>query len=120
MNEVLAVVYYCFFKDEGLYSFAQNEADIFIAFSNLMVVMRDSFLRELDKEDSGLEGHIKHYAEVLAQVDPELCEVIEGNEVPHTFYCMRWFMLLMCQDFGMSESLRLWDSLLSAVGPKTD
>ena len=81
--------------------------------------MRDPFLRELDKEDSGLEGHIKHYAEVLAQVDPELSEVIEGNEVPHTFYCMRWFMLLMCQDFGMSETMRLWDSLLSAVGPKT-
>ena len=63
---------------------------------------------------------MKHYAQVLAQVDPELCEVIEGNEVPHTFYAMRWFMLLMCQDFGMCETLRLWDSLLSAVGPKTD
>jgi len=33
---------------------------------------------------------------------------------------MRWFMLLMCQDFGMSETLRLWDSLLSAIGPQTE
>jgi hypothetical protein len=38
---------------------------VFVAFTNLMVVMRDSFLRELDKEESGLEGHMKHYAEVL-------------------------------------------------------
>lgn len=30
---------------------------------------------------------------------------------------MRWFMLLMCQDFGMAETLRLWDTLLAAVGP---
>ena len=62
MNEVLAVIYYCFRKDEGLFTFAQTEADIFVAFTNLMVTMRDSFLRELDKEESGLEGHMKHYA----------------------------------------------------------
>lgn len=96
MNEVLAMIYYCFFKDQGLFTFQQNEADVFVAFSNMMVIMRDGFLRELDKEDSGLEGHMKHYAEVLGKVDPDLCEVIEGNEVPHTFYAMRWFMLLMC------------------------
>ena len=29
-------------------------------------------------------------------------------------------MLLMCQDFGMSETLRLWDSLLSAIGPQPE
>ena len=40
--------------------------------------------------------------------------------MPHTFYAMRWFMLLMCQDFGMSETLRLWDSLLSAIGPQSE
>jgi hypothetical protein len=62
MNEVLAVIYYCFQKDEGLFSFQQNEADVFLAFSNLMIVMRDSFLRELDREESGLDGHMKHYA----------------------------------------------------------
>ena len=26
-------------------------------------------------------------------------------------------MLLMCQDFEMAETLRLWDTLLAAIGP---
>jgi hypothetical protein len=119
MNEVLAVLYYCFQRDQDLFCPEQREADSFVAFSNMMEVMRDSFLRELDKEDVGLEGRLKHYAQVLEHADPELFEVIEDNEVPHAFYAMRWFMLLMCQDFGMAETMRLWDSLIVAVGPKS-
>ena len=48
-----------------------------------MIDLRDGFLRELDKEDTGMQGHIDHYIEVLALVDYEVYEIIEGNSVPH-------------------------------------
>lgn len=50
MNEVLAMIYYCFMQDEGLFEREQSLADSFGAFSSIMEVMRDPFLRELDKE----------------------------------------------------------------------
>lgn len=60
---------------------------------------------------------MNHYDQILEFIDSDIYEVIIENNVPHQFYTMRWFMLLMCQDFGMAETARLWDTLLAAVGP---
>lgn len=93
-----------------------NESSLFHAFSTLMIDLRDGFLRELDKEETGLQGHISHYCSILNHIDPELLNIIEENQVVHQFYCLRWFMLLMCQEFSMTDTMRLWDTLMSAEG----
>ena len=62
MNEVLAVLYYCFldcdYNNSNEYqSIVDNkylESDLFFSFSNIMVELRDGFLRELDKEKNGI------------------------------------------------------------------
>jgi predicted glycosyltransferase len=48
-----------------------------------MVVMRDPFLRELDKEESGLEGHMNHYDQILEFADPDIYDIIHTCDVPH-------------------------------------
>jgi hypothetical protein len=50
-------------------------------------------------------------------MDPDLFDIIDEAELPHQFYVLRWFMLLMCQDVKIDEAQRLWDTLLSAEGP---
>lgn len=61
MNEVLAVLYYCFwsFGDDQILSNQYLESDLFFCFNNLMIEIRDGFLRELDKEDSGITGKVR-------------------------------------------------------------
>jgi hypothetical protein len=69
MNEVLAVIYYCFLEfdahredekveDESLKKAVIprkfHESNLFFSFSNIMVELRDGFLRELDKEKNGI------------------------------------------------------------------
>lgn len=56
MNEVLAILYYCFWKfgSDSVISTQYMESDLFFCFSNLMSELKDGFLRELDKEDSGI------------------------------------------------------------------
>jgi hypothetical protein len=46
-------------------------------------------------------------------VEPHAYHTIEHNQVNHQFYSLRWFMLLLCQEFNMEDSIRLWDTLLS-------
>lgn len=62
MNEVLAIIYICFTHltdaEMPIIESVYNESNIFHAFSNIMVDLRDGFLRELDKEESGINGHI--------------------------------------------------------------
>lgn len=72
MNEVLAVIYYCFLKqDENqIISSKYLETDLFFSFTNLMIELKDGFLRELDKEKSGIQGRIKHFAEIMSVVEP--------------------------------------------------
>ena len=74
MNEVLAVIYYCYLEydkhredekieDKSLHKSIIDrkfhESNLFFSFSNIMVEMRDGFLRELDKEKNGIQGRIK-------------------------------------------------------------
>ena len=117
MNEVLAVLYFCFLKDDDasnpVVGHKYLESDLFFNFSNLMIELRDGFLRELDKEKSGIQGRIKQYAEIMKVVEPHAYHTIEQNQVNHQFYSLRWFMLLLCQEFTMAQSIRLWDTLLT-------
>ena len=71
MNEVLAVIYYCYLKhddhreDDNILDDTHAiiprkylESDLFFSFCNIMTEMKDGFLRELDKEKSGIQGRI--------------------------------------------------------------
>ena len=100
MNEVLAVLFYTFDTENVSFDSKYTESDLFAVFTKMMEELRDCFLRELDKEATGIQGQIQHYCEVLSGFDPELHSIIEDDcEVPHQFYVMRWYMLLMCQEF---------------------
>ena len=56
MNEVIAVLYYCFWKygSDLVISTQYLESDLFFCFSNLMSEIKDGFLRDLDQELSGI------------------------------------------------------------------
>lgn len=88
MNEVLAVLYFCFLNhgadpDHALggtvFNPKYHESDLFFSFTNLMVEMRDGFLRELDKEQNGIHGRIKAFAEIMKVVEPHAYHAINSN-----------------------------------------
>ena len=115
MNEILAVLYYCFWKfgNEAIISTEYLESDLFFCFSHLMSEVKDGFMRDLDKETSGIDGKCKAFDNVLRLVDPEVHEKLKFENVNPQFYSLRWIMLLCCQEFDMPNVIRLWDTLLS-------
>ena len=58
MNEVLAVIYWCYLKQDNKEKPVVDpkylESDLFFSFSNLMIELKDGFLRVLDKEKTGI------------------------------------------------------------------
>jgi len=72
MNEVLAVIYYCFwsFGDDSILYSKYLESDLFFCFNNLMIEIRDGFMRELDEESSGISGKVRSFANILRAIDP--------------------------------------------------
>lgn len=61
MNEVLAVLYYCFWLSDD-YLNEYFESDLFFCFTNLMSEIRDGFLRTMDSENTGINGKIHNFA----------------------------------------------------------
>ena len=69
MNEILAVLYYCFLKEDNydddtegsfaIFPRKHHESDLFFSFQSIMIELKDGFLRELDKEKNGIQGRIK-------------------------------------------------------------
>ena len=60
MNEVIAVLYYCFWKYErGVIGEEYLESDLFQCFSNIMSELKDGFIRHLDNEQTGIFGRCK-------------------------------------------------------------
>ena len=108
MNELLAVLYFCF---QGLEPSPYVEArfiesDIYFAFESLMKAMQECYYWYNEK--------IESLKEILELVDPTLQEVLDMHKIEHHFYGIRWFRVLMSQEFNIEDTLRLWDCLLVA------
>ena len=83
MNEILAVLYYCFwrFGNEAIISTEYLESDVFFCFSNLMSEIKDGFMRDLDKEKNGIDGKCRAMLSILRLVDPPVCEKLDFERV---------------------------------------
>ena len=115
MNEIIAVLYYCFSKlgNETVIENEFVEADIFFCFSRLMSDLKDGFLRELDQEENGIDGKCQQMVQVLKIVDEPVFAKLSNERINPQFYALRWLMLNMCQEFDMANCVRLWDTLFA-------
>ena len=71
MNEILAVVYYCFWHSDDCFQ-EYFESDLFFCFTCLMSEIRDGFLRTMDSENTGINGKIRIFADMMHKIDPDL------------------------------------------------
>lgn len=72
MNEVIAVLYYCFWKfgKSTVVEIKYLESDLFQCFTNIMGEIKDGFIRHCDQTESGLFGRIQIIDKILLKMDP--------------------------------------------------
>nr|KAJ0220300.1 hypothetical protein LSAT_V11C200066180 [Lactuca sativa] len=110
MNELLAPLFYVFRNDPNEDSLVNAEADTFFCFVELISGFRDNFCQQLDNSIVGIRSTISRLSQLLKQHDEELWRHLEVNP---QFYAFRWITLLLTQEFNFSDSLHIWDALLS-------
>lgn len=83
MNEVIAVLYYCFWKygNEAVISTQYLESDLFFCFSNLMSELKDGFMRDMDKEEAGIQGKCKRIEEIIKTVSPPIYQKMRSEKI---------------------------------------
>ncbi|KAG2726494.1 hypothetical protein I3843_01G110800 [Carya illinoinensis] len=114
MNEILAPLFYIFRNDPEEENAAFAEADTFFCFVELLSGFRDHFCQQLDNSVVGIRSTITKLSQLLKEHDEELWRHLEvTTKVNPQFYAFRWITLLLTQEFNFSDSLHIWDTLLS-------
>eukprot|EP01091_Cochliopodium_minus_P006032 TRINITY_DN15916_c0_g1_i1.p1 TRINITY_DN15916_c0_g1~~TRINITY_DN15916_c0_g1_i1.p1 ORF type:complete len:355 (+),score=74.85 TRINITY_DN15916_c0_g1_i1:42-1106(+) len=117
MNEVLAVLYYVFAKDDPQKEIGDDfilvEADTFFCFTTLMSEIMNFYCKSLDNTEMGINAEVKKLENLLKVKDKELWSNLDEKGLHANFYSYRWLMLLLSQEFVLPDVLRLWDSFLS-------
>ena len=61
-----------------------------------MSEIKDSFMRELDKEESGIDGKCAKMNAIVQVMDKDILIKLESESIEPKFYALRWIMLLFC------------------------
>eukprot|EP00924_Labyrinthula_sp_SR-Ha-C_P004580 maker-scaffold_1-snap-gene-5.41-mRNA-1 protein AED:0.00 eAED:0.00 QI:32/1/1/1/1/1/3/52/572 len=119
MNEMVAPIAYVLDVQKSF----EHESSCFFAFCGLMSRMRLVYLsQEKLKEIHGdknssvyVERLMKTFSKLLLLHDKTLfIRLVKELEVEPYMYCYRWLTTLFTREFDLPDTLRLWDSILSA------
>lgn len=111
MNEIIGPIYYTFATDPNPEWREHAEADTFYCFTNLMIHLRDNFMKVYDKSEFGILGRMRKFFMLLKEIDSEVYKHFEEQNLKPEFYAFRWLTLLLSQEFHLPDVLRIWDSL---------
>ena len=114
MNELIAPIYFSFFRDdnnleETNINIENVEADSFWCFSNLIKDIKNIYMKEKDNEEGGIFQIVNKFEKLIEIYDFELFKLFKNNNVSFMHISFRWFTLFFSQDFLMPDILRLWD-----------
>eukprot|EP01022_Parablepharisma_sp_SALTPOND_P032312 TRINITY_DN838_c0_g1_i12.p2 TRINITY_DN838_c0_g1~~TRINITY_DN838_c0_g1_i12.p2 ORF type:complete len:442 (+),score=44.95 TRINITY_DN838_c0_g1_i12:95-1327(+) len=112
MNELLSVLYYCFYHDSVPEMNKYLESDAYFCFCNLMEELKEAYSRQMDKTFGGIQQIIQKISEILKRVDVEYWNYLSETKADIQLFALRWIMLLFAQDMELPTVIRLWDSLL--------
>ncbi|CAM9151203.1 unnamed protein product [Choristocarpus tenellus] len=88
------------------------------SFTSLMQEVRDLFIENLDGSENGLHGKMANFSQTLREHDPELADHLDNLELDPRYFALRWFTTLLCREFYLPDTIRLWDSLFAVAGDR--
>eukprot|EP00128_Syssomonas_multiformis_P005083 Colp12_sorted_trinity150504_noHs@17583 len=115
MNEICGPLFYVLATDPDPEWRAHAEADTFFCFASLMTVIRDNFIKTLDKSDAGINHRMGLFAKTLQKVDPAVHANLERKRIVPEFYAFRWLTLMLSQEFQLPDVIRMWDTLFADI-----
>ena len=114
MNEILAPLYYLQFQ----WPSPTAESEVFFMFSGLMTFLIDMHIKDMDESEQGIMGRMRFLNRFLKVVDYELWLKLENEKIIPQYYSFRWMALMLAQEFGLYETIKLWDVMLSYDGSR--
>ena len=113
MNDLCGTLYYVFASDESNSWRKHAEADTYHCFESLILENKDMFIKSQDQCETGIHGRIERFYELLRVHDSDLYILFRNQGIDPSFYGLRWLTTLLCREFNLPDTIRLWDALFA-------
>ena len=114
MNEIIAIIFYIFSKDDNPFIQEYIESDAYYTFEILLEEIKDVFLMEnINYSDLFVTSQIKEIKSIMKKVDSELFNHFEEVDLQLDNLVMRWILVLFAQEFVIDVAVNFWDRLFT-------
>jgi len=110
MNEVIALLLYCFSFENNPYFKKYIEADTFWCFKELMKGLEIWYINV----ETNIPLKLKEFENLLIKRVKEIHNLFSKFKIDFGFFVFRWVSLCFCQEYDLPELMRLWDAALSS------
>ena len=98
MNEIIAIIFYIFSKDDNPFNKNYIESDSYFTFERLLDQIKDIFkMDNIDYSQLYVKEQIEEIKNILKKVD----------------IVMRWLLVLFAQEFTIDVAVNFWDRLFT-------
>lgn len=114
MNEIIAIIFYIFSKDDNQFSKEYIESDSYYTFEKLMYQIKDVFmLDDMTYSQLFVTIQIKEIKKILKNAEPELFNYFNEINLVLDNIVMRWILVLFAQEFAIDLAVNFWDRLFT-------
>ena len=113
LNEILAVIYYCFSNDRNPFFKYDIEADTYFCFCNLMKDIKNIYIAKMDDTEIGIEFMLIYLQELLQMYDKEIYTKLNDENIDYHYFAFQWISLMFTQQYDIYDVSRLWDNILA-------
>ena len=114
MNEIIALIYYIFSKDDNPFCQDFIESDTYFTFEKLMEQIKKIFLMDSDNySDLFVTTQIQEIKNILKKVEPELIKHFEEVKLELDNVVMRWILVMFAQEFTIDIAVNFWDRVFT-------
>ena len=114
MNEIIAIIFYIFSKDDNPFNKNYIESDSYFTFEKLLEQIKDIFMMEnIDYSQLYIKEQIEEIKNILKKVDYELMNYFQQIELELDNVVMRWLLVLFAQEFTIDVAVNFWDRLFT-------
>jgi len=114
MSEIAGTIYFVLATDYHEEWAAHAEADTYMLYNMLIFELKELFSPEYINSESGIQKCIAKYNDMLSLHDPELKDHLDVCGINASFYILPWFATLLCREFSVPDTIRLWDAMFAS------
>ena len=114
MNEIIAIIFYIFSKDDNEFCKEYTESDSYYTFEILMEQIKEIFqMDDLNYSELFLTLQIKEIKKILKKMEPDLFNYFKKIGLEIDNFVMRWILVLFAYEFKIDKAVNFWDRLFT-------